>query len=246
MKAGRAPLPGGLEIAGLGAWVPRERTLVIADIHIGIEEHLAGTGVLVPATHFGEVRRQLERLIADLAPAVVVIAGDIKHEFGTISDQEWRDTLRLIDLVAPRARLVLVRGNHDTVLGPIAGRRGVEVTDSYRVGSTLILHGDTVPSEEMLRGAAAVIIGHEHPALTVSDGIKAETYKCFLVGSWRRRTLVVLPSFNPLVEGTDILYGGRLSPLLARGIEGFEVVCVADQAYPFGTVRTLRTLLPDI
>ena len=32
-------------------------------------------------------------------PEQVIINGDLKHEFGTISDQEWRDVLKIFDLI---------------------------------------------------------------------------------------------------------------------------------------------------
>ena len=47
------------------------------------------------------------------------------------------------------------------------------------------------------------ILGHGHPAVTLQDGAKKEKYKCFLAGKFKGRNIIVLPSFFPLVEGSD-------------------------------------------
>ena len=62
----------------------------------------------------------------------IIINGDIKHEFGTISEQEWRHTLRLLDFLSRYCdEVILIKGNHDMILGPIAKKRNVKVLEYY-------------------------------------------------------------------------------------------------------------------
>ena len=51
-------------------------------------------------------------------------------------------------------------------------------------------------------------MGHGHPAVSLSEGVKKEKYKCFLVGKYSKagngkRDVIIVLSFFPLVEGTD-------------------------------------------
>jgi len=69
---------------------------------------------------------------------------------------------------------------------------------------------------------------------------KVEKYKCFLVGEWKGKTLIVLPSFFPLIEGTDVNKERLLSPYLHQDIGSFDVYIVADdKAYKFGQLKNL-------
>ena len=114
-----------------------DATLVIADVHIGYEEALNKQGVLVPRLQFEEMVKRMESIFSVLKDKKIeriVVNGDLKHEFGTISEQEWRNTLKFIDLLAKHCNeIVLIKGNHDTILGPIARKRNVKVMDYFIV-----------------------------------------------------------------------------------------------------------------
>ncbi len=221
-----------------------DSALVIADVHIGYEEALNKKGILVPRTQLGEMAKRLEKIFEKLKNRKIkkiVINGDLKHEFGTISEQEWRNTLKFLDLLAKCCNeIILVKGNHDTILGPIAKKRNVKVMDSVMIGNVLIAHGDKIPGKEALKKASTIIIGHEHPAISLKKEPRIETYKCFLKGKYKDKNLIVQPSFNNLVEGTDILKEEILSPFLRQNLDNFEVFVVEDKIYNFGKLKDLR------
>ena len=86
-----------------------------------------------------------------------------------------------------------------------------------------------------------LIIGHEHPAISIREGLRKETYKCFLLGRWKDKKLIVMPSFFTLYEGSDIKKEELLSPYLnEKSIKNFEVFVVADKIYRFGKVKDIR------
>ncbi len=219
-------------------------TLVIADVHIGYEEALNKQGVLVPRLQFEEMAKRMNNTFDRLKNKnikKIIINGDLKHEFGTISEQEWRNTLKFLDLLAKHCNeILLIRGNHDTILGPIARKRNVKVVENIVIGNIFIAHGDKVPDKERLKKASTIIIGHEHPAISLKEGPRIETFKCFLKGKYKGKNLIVQPSFNSMIEGTDILRDEILSPFLKQNLDDFDVFIVEDKVYKFGKLGRLR------
>ncbi len=219
------------------------RTLIVADLHIGAEEALNKQGFMIPRFQFLQMRDDLIRVIEDKSYERIVINGDLKHEFGTISETEWTNTLKLLDMLSKHCRkIVLVKGNHDTLLGPIANKCNVEVSDNYTVGDVLICHGNHIPYGPVFERSKTVIIGHEHPAVSFKRHGRVENFKCFLHGSYRGKNLIVMPSFNTLSAGSNILSVKTLSPFLDQGLDDFEVFAVGDKVYPFGKVSILKSL----
>ena len=95
---------------------------------------------------------------------------------------------------------------------------------------------------------AWLIIGHEHPAVGLRDPVtgRTEVYKCFLVGTFREHNLLVLPSFNQLVRGSDLLTEQPLSPFVQQSdLEELSVYVVSDdgQIYAFGQLRHILSAL---
>jgi len=246
-----------IEIVDLALYF--EDTLVIADVHIGYEEALNRQGVMVPRLQFEEIASRMSnifRLLKGKRIKSIVINGDLKHEFGTISEQEWRNTLKFLDLLAKHcSETILIKGNHDTILGPIARKRNVRVWDYLIVepahkesingkksnkNKILVAHGDKLPDKETLKEVSTIIIGHEHPAVSIKEGPRVESFKCFLKGKYKGKNLIVQPSFNSMIQGTDILRDKILSPFLRQNLDNFDVYVVEDKIYGFGKLGNLR------
>ena len=235
-------------IFALGLSLYAHKTLIIADVHIGYEEAMNKSGVLIPRRQYTETISLLEQTFAELKAykmpvEKVIINGDLKHEFGTISETEWRNTLGILDFLAKQCKsIVLIKGNHDTILGPIANKRNVAVKDFEVIGDIFVCHGDYITDKQELKKAKILIIGHEHPSVSLRQGGRAEKYKCFLVGEWQKKSLVVMPSFNTIIEGSDVLKEDLLSPFL-KDIGKFEVfVAGYGEIMDFGSVNKLRQL----
>lgn len=227
----------GIEIIDLALWLKKEEILIVADFHLGYEGGLEEKGILVPRFQLKDVLERLGKILKKVKPKKIIINGDLKHEFGKILNQEWRDSLKLVDFLLKSGKeLVLVKGNHDLFLGAIAGKRGLKIVDDYSINEVLIIHGDKL--KKISKKVKTIIIGHEHPAVSLREKGKAEKYKCFLRGEFRGKNLIVLPSFNLLFEGTDIIKEELLSPYL-RNIGRFEVYVVGEKVYDFGLVSSL-------
>lgn len=233
----------GIYAIDLGLWIESSKTLVLSDFHIGYEEELNQKGVLLPRTLYKDVIDRLEGIFAEIKtnPETIAINGDLKHEFGRISQQEWKETMRLLDYLERKCRkIVLIKGNHDTILGPIADKQNIEIVDEFITDNILICHGHKEPKQT---NANIIIAGHEHPAITLQEDARREKYKCYLVGKYKGMNLIVQPSFNLLTEGTDVCTGTLLSPIISD-ISGFDVFIVDSREkkiLAFGKVKALRT-----
>ena len=237
----------GIEIIDLCLYVKEYKTLIVSDIHIGYEEALNKRGVLVPRMQFKDTMERFELIFSllDKKKYVVdkiIINGDLKHEFGRISETEWRHTLRLLDYFATFTKdIVLVKGNHDTFLKPIAEKRPfVSFVDHVRLGGVLVLHGDVVKEDLIDSSVKVIVIGHEHCAISISSWPRTEKFKCFLRGRFKRKDLIAMPSFNLVVEGTDVLKEKLLSPFLKKVLD-FDVFVVSDEeVLDFGKLKKLQ------
>jgi uncharacterized protein len=196
--------------------------LVLGDLHIGYEEHILHDGIF-PRTQFKEIIEKLNGIFWDLSMKgrkikKTIILGDLKHEFGEISDVEWSETLKFLDYLDKKIvkdkietkndeRIILIRGNHDNILGPIAKKRDVKPVDFYEYKGICFMHGNKL-YKKCFEKSGVLILGHVHPAITLSDDYKKEKYKCFLNGKWKikkkSREVYILPSFSPIGFGYDL------------------------------------------
>ncbi len=225
-----------IQIVDLALYLNKFKTLIINDLHLGYEEVLYKKGFLIPKYQIKEIIKQLEKILDKVSPETIIINGDLKHEFGRVLSQEWRDVLNLIDYLSTKCKkIIIIQGNHDKIIEPIARKRNVYVLQEYSMGNILIIHGDRLVKTESKR----IIIGHEHPAITIREGSKYEKYKCFLKGKWDKKELIAVPSFNPLLEGTDVTKEKILSPFL-KDLQKFEVYVVnKGEIFKFGKIKDL-------
>ena len=228
-----------IEIKNKAIWLRKERVLVIGDLHLGYEESLSEKGTAVPRETFKEMLSEIRDLLK-LKPKEVIILGDLKHEFGKILKQEWNDVLELTRLIKKSSALVVLKGNHDKIIGPILEKEKIPLVDEYFMGGVCFLHGNKIPESKKFKKSKIILIGHEHPAIELSDGVKKEKYKCFLLGKYRAKKLIVLPSFFSIL-GADILREKFLSPFLQQSVDNFAVFVVQDKkSYDFGKIKKIR------
>jgi uncharacterized protein len=220
------------EIADLGLLIGS--TLVISDLHIGYEQSLNREGIMVPRFQYKMILESLQRIINDSNVERVVVNGDLKHEFGRITRQEWDEALNFIEFLKDNSdEVILLKGNHDNFTKFIAGKTDLEVYDTYSIGDFIIMHGDKIPEDLMTFKESTIIIGHEHPCIGIRNGERLEKIKCFLKGKYKEKNLIVMPSFNFVTEGSDVLHEKSLSPFLKNritdefevyGVENFEIL----------------------
>ncbi|MFB6131032.1 MAG: metallophosphoesterase [Salinigranum sp.] len=209
-----------------------ERALAVADYHAGIEVGLRYERGVELASRADERRERLLSLVDRTDADRVVILGDLAHRIGAPSDAESAELDALVAAVTDRVPMTVVPGNHDGGLEEAFGDR-VRVTGSggVRVGDVGLLHGHTWPAPELL-GAGVICVGHEHPAVRLTDDVGGSRVKrAWLRGPLRREPfaerygddlrwgnpeLVVFPAFNDRSGGTwtNVDGQGFLCPFL--------------------------------
>jgi len=224
-------------------YLPKAKTLVIGDLQLGMEQQLRDTGSTIFYEQAVQMLGLIETLLVQTGATNLVINGDLKHDFGKVLFQERNDITMLLSTLRKKIMITVVRGNHDTMTASVLQGLDVSLVDAWSSEGVLVLHGHKLPDETAgeFKNAELIVIGHVHPAITLSDGVRKERYKCFLLGKYKKKQLLVLPSFSTIVEGSDILQVASNSPLLQG--DSSRVYVLADEIRPFGTIKQLRRVL---
>jgi DNA ligase-associated metallophosphoesterase len=193
-------------------WWPEQRTLLVADAHIGKAVSFRRLGVPVPRGTTSATLDLLGQLVEQHGAARVVFLGDLLHSprahaAGTLhAFAQWRSRHAGLDLV-------LVRGNHDDRAGDPPAALGVQCVDEpYALPAAAGLALCHYPHT---RAGAYVLAGHAHPCTHVGRGIDRLRLPCFHFGA----TVGVLPAFGAFTG---------MHPI--ERVAGDRVFVVADNA----------------
>lgn len=200
----------------------KEKILIVGDLHLGYEDNLNQRGIVFPKKQQEENFRLFQRVFLELRKKKIekiLLLGDIKHYFGGILRQESQDFDELIRFfeneLDKKVKIEIVKGNHDKILEPIIKKyENVTLQDYLIIKNTLFFHGDPGSLKKVYeimknKKIEKVVVGHFHPVLVLKDkeDVKKEKYKCFLYGFSKEynKEVVFVPSFFPLLEGSDII-----------------------------------------
>ena len=224
-------------------YLPKYSVFILSDVHLGYEESLNRKGVLIPRNNYSDLvlrlEKTLERIKKKNTIEKIVINGDLVHEFGKVSRIDRELINKFINFLSRYGEVILIEGNHDKAIKYVI-KKNIEIVDKLNFGKISIMHGDKIPSKDLIKESKTIIIGHEHPAVNIKSGVRVEKYKCFLKGIYERKNLIVMPSCNLFIEGTDVLCEKLLSPILKKSkLMDFEVYIVEDKIYDFGKLKSL-------
>ncbi|MFH1803099.1 MAG: metallophosphoesterase [archaeon] len=220
------------------------KILVIGDLHLGFEEAMNKTGVFVSRKMFGEMINYLDGVFKKIGDVdEVVLLGDVKHVFGSVMGQEWSDVLGLFDYLEDKCKkIIVIKGNHDKIIEPIAKKRDILVKDYYVVGSFCFLHGDRDFIENYDKNVVFWVVGHGHPAIKISDDVKVEKFKAFMVGKYKKKNVILVPSFFDYNLGGDPREND-LGYIWNFDLDRFGIWIVQDESFGvlnFGKLKDLR------
>ena len=200
-------------------------TLLISDLHLGLEKELAKKGFRLPAYSVRMVDR-VKGLAEKLGTKRLAVLGDVKHTVGKVEDIDWGVVPWFFDTMLDLFESVeVVPGNHDgsikTVLPPrvvlYPSKGTVLGKGRERIG---LAHGHAWPSEEAI-ATRNLVIGHSHFTYEMRDSFGSRTREAVWVranfdvaelmkgAGYRskakgRGKLTVMPPFNRLVGGQPI------------------------------------------
>ncbi|MEM2005184.1 MAG: metallophosphoesterase [Zestosphaera sp.] len=200
----------GVEIVGTSPalYLRKYKALIIADVHIGYEDELASKGIYLPRFQLRRTLDLIERLLNELQVDRLIIAGDLKHSFDRLNHAERRELATLFSHVIPRVEeVIVVRGNHDNYLPILKRRFDFKLEESFTVGEYLIIHGHKTLPEGSAGSWDYLILGHEHPSITLRDSVgRLGKFPCFLVGKLRSagKPFITLPATGAYQTGSRI------------------------------------------
>ena len=213
-----------------------QKTLVIADLHIGLERELAKKGIHVP-DQLLKLQERLFRIIKETGAQRVIILGDIKNEYAGTTWGDISDVPAFFSRLTERVKVTIVKGNHDGGIEAVVPKN-VEVhePEGFVLGDYLFTHGQAWPRKSDLT-AKTLIMGHTHPAVEFwSSGarsvepvwIRAPVNKKALEKKFKTEvdleTAIIVPVFNHLAGGAAFNSPDfkPLGPLLAKAADWKE------------------------
>jgi hypothetical protein len=202
-----------------------ESTLLISDLHLGLEKEMAKKGFRLPAYSVKMVER-----VKDTAEKYrtrrLAVLGDVKHTVGKVEDIDWGVVPWFFDTMLDLFEAVdVVPGNHDGNIKTVLPQRVTLHTSQGMVmgkgpGRVGIAHGHAWPSEEAI-ATRNLVIGHSHFTYEMRDSLGSRTREAVWVraeydvaelmegagygsGAKGKGKLTVMPPFNRLVGGQPI------------------------------------------
>jgi DNA ligase-associated metallophosphoesterase len=177
---------------------PRERTVFVADVHLGKAAAFRAGGVPLPRGSTAADLARLAAVVQQTNAQRLVVLGDFLHAAaGRVSalDNAYREWRARHSALA----VVLVRGNHDDRAGDPPADWGVTVVaEPHPMAPFIACHVPVAPR------SGYALCGHVHPGVTVhGPADQAERLPCFVLGR-RRAILPAFGTFTGLARATPL------------------------------------------
>ncbi len=207
-------------------WIQDLKMLVLADLHIGIENELKKHGVQVPSQTI-QMKKKLYYLCSQYEPETIILLGDIKHSIPATPFQEKNELYDFLKGLANFASIHIIPGNHDgSIKHFIPDDIILHPSGGYLRENIGFIHGHRWPKKSLMH-AEFLFFGHSHPTIMLSDRLKYQNFEpCWVKTSllketikkryeWFNKDLTVLvfPAFNLLCGGTAVNKDGLVGPL---------------------------------
>lgn len=171
-------------------WWERERTLFVADLHLGKPAAFRALGIPVPESTTAADLTRLGAMIDRLRATRVVLLGDLVHARSGMQPATL-DAFAAWRRARAELAITLVRGNHDRAAGDPPAAWNLDIINGPAPLGPFVLAHEPCADE---RGV--VLAGHIHPAIRLhgaaSTSLRAP---CFWV-SRDGRGVCVLPAFG--------------------------------------------------
>ncbi len=202
------------------------KAIVFADLHLGFEEEAARQGYFLPRVQLKNILKTLETVFSEKSNIeLVIILGDVKHTFERLTRLEREEVSRLFEYLTKRvARVIVVKGNHDSYLVVVARNYGVEIVKwQLEIDGIIFTHGHR-KLELGDKKPKLILMGHEHPSIAVRDRIGyVMKAPCFLLAKHEPSgaELLVLPAMGVYQTGTTVstIPEAYLSPILRKEVD---------------------------
>ena len=169
---------------------PRERALLVADLHLEKASFYARHGQMLPPYDSRETLERVALAIRETGARRVFTLGDNFHDSAGPARLEPH-AAGMLDALTRATDWVWLTGNHDAAMEAIAGGT---LAEELAVAGLILRHqakaGETQPE----------ISGHYHPRLQITVRDRAIRRPCAVVSSAGR---MILPAFGALTGGMN-------------------------------------------
>jgi putative SbcD/Mre11-related phosphoesterase len=234
----------------------KEKTLIVADLHIGLEAELRESGINLPS----QTQKMAEHLIGlckETEVHDVVIIGDVKHNVPLTSRQEYFEIPKIFEELKEYVSEVhITPGNHDGnlkyYLPPWVNIHGTKGFVHKKIG---FFHGHTWPAKDVMK-CKHVVIAHEHPTILFIETLGERDFRqCWVKAHFFEKAiqdrypnsspeLIIIPTFNHLCGGIALNSQEKLlGPIMTNNLvdmDGSEVYLL-DGTF-LGKLKDLRVL----
>lgn len=156
------------------------KTLVIADLHLGIEAELRQKGINI-GSQTKKLSERAIKCVKAAEPDVIVLLGDVKHAVPKISWRDRKEVPFFLAALAEYAPVYVVKGNHDGHLNRLLPKATesepepeperkpehevcIKSTRGFLFDGVGYTHGHSWPSQDLF-SAKYILIGHNHPRI---------------------------------------------------------------------------------
>jgi putative SbcD/Mre11-related phosphoesterase len=213
--------------------------LVISDLHLGLEGSMTSDGSYVPKFQLGDILQEIKESREKTGATRILVNGDLKNEFHKSYYSEKQEIKKFLRRLQNNFEdVIVIKGNHDKFIEKTVEDQGLKLRERYLEDGVLFLHGhEEIETEEEFD---TIVIGHEHPALSLEDEIGVvEKVDCALYGETEdEKNIVVLPAFSTISNGTrinEIPQSELLSPVLRQKVDisSLKAVAISREAGVF-------------
>jgi putative SbcD/Mre11-related phosphoesterase len=172
------------------------KTLVIADLHIGLEYELLSRGFNIPDQSDMMLGR-IRRIFKENKCKELIVIGDLKHRIMKIAWPEQEEISEFVGKLEKLGPVKVVKGNHDANIENYV--RNVVPATGFEHKGYWIFHGHAKPPKEAAK--MKQIAAHMHPKIEFKDSLGGRVSESVWV---RSGNLVIMPNFNHLLSGTNV------------------------------------------
>ncbi len=211
----RCAAPLRVEVAGEELYLsslravywPRERSIMIADVHLGKAESFRVLGAPIPAHQIlNDQLTCMSALMKQFECKRVLVLGDLLHAPAGLTPALVAAVAQWVS--ATGAQIFLVPGNHDRQLTKVASEWELTLLPAvHTMGPFTFVH------EPRAIPGGHVWCGHLHPAVRMRSGHDSMKLPAFHIGM----NISVLPAFSRFTAG------GPITP-----VHGDRVFAIAD------------------
>jgi putative SbcD/Mre11-related phosphoesterase len=241
-------------------FISEEKTLVIAELHLGLEYEIYKSGVTIPPQR-EKFLETLEKLIEITKAKKLVIVGDIKHKVPGSTIREDREIPKFLEQINSKIKTILVKGNHDDRIEGIVPK-GIKIYSArgFRIKKYGFFHGHAWPSKSLMK-CDFIFMGHIHPAIEFRDDLGYRSWekvwikgklnaekvkKKFDLQNTGKLNIIVIPTFNNILGGKAVNRVSKeeqISPLIVN--EFFDLnsakIYLLDGTY-LGILKKIKSI----